>query len=112
MDKKIRDRGTKKWTAMMLPEHVELLKDWLDEDQFVERPEFEEWELELLQDEIKLASISQNIVRVQTWKDGTITSYQGKIVDLDFDLRRIILQDPFSIERLKVDEIIKIQHIT
>ena len=36
---KIRDRGTKKWSmAMMLPEHVEALAKWMDEDHYVERP--------------------------------------------------------------------------
>lgn len=30
---KIHDCGTKKWTmAMMLPEHVETFKKWMDED--------------------------------------------------------------------------------
>ncbi|MDS9471265.1 YolD-like family protein [Sporosarcina pasteurii] len=109
---KIRDRGTKKWTAMMLPEHVELLRGWLAEDHYVERPAYEEWELELLQDEIQLAEASKSIVHIQTWKEGVVTSYQGKIIELNIESRQIILQDPFSIERLKVDDIIKVQSIT
>ncbi|WP_082295021.1 YolD-like family protein [Sporosarcina ureilytica] len=107
----IRDRGTKKWTALMLPEHVKLLKEWLAEDDYVEKPVFEEWELELLQDEIQLAKASESIVKIQTWKGGVVTSYQGKIKGINVESRQIILQDPFGIERLKVEDIIKIQSI-
>lgn len=28
----IRDRGRIKWTSMMLPEHVKMLRDWVGED--------------------------------------------------------------------------------
>lgn len=42
----IRDRGTIKWTAMMLPEHVKLLKDWMEEDKYQAKPELDEQQLE------------------------------------------------------------------
>lgn len=38
----IKDRGTIKWTAMMLPEHVELLKQLEHEQQKVKKPELDE----------------------------------------------------------------------
>ncbi|MCF6408333.1 YolD-like family protein [Pseudalkalibacillus salsuginis] len=42
----IRDRGNIKWTAMMLPEHVKLLRDWKEEDRIQKRPELDEQKLE------------------------------------------------------------------
>jgi hypothetical protein len=42
----IRDRGNIKWTAMMLPEHVELLREWQKEDAYKSRPELDEQRLE------------------------------------------------------------------
>lgn len=44
----IRDRGSKKWTSLMLPEHVERLKAWKREARIPQRKEpdaqqFEEW---------------------------------------------------------------------
>ncbi len=33
----IRDRGNIKWTAMMLPEHVKLLREWQEQDQVREK---------------------------------------------------------------------------
>lgn len=42
----IRDRGRIKWTAMMLPEHVKLLRDWAHEDTFEQQKEIDEQKLE------------------------------------------------------------------
>lgn len=36
-DNRLRDRGTIKWTSMMLPEHVKMLKEVWKEDERVER---------------------------------------------------------------------------
>ncbi|TFI48759.1 YolD-like family protein, partial [Diaphorobacter sp. DS2] len=35
----IRDRGRIKWTSMMLPEHVKLLRDWAKEDTYEQKRE-------------------------------------------------------------------------
>ncbi|RFU65620.1 YolD-like family protein [Peribacillus glennii] len=42
----IRDRGRIKWTSMMLPEHVKLLRDWAQEDTYEERRDLDEQQLE------------------------------------------------------------------
>ncbi|MFZ3588516.1 YolD-like family protein [Bacillus sp. DJP31] len=42
----IRDRGNIKWTSMMLPEHVKLLRDWEKEDTFETQPVLDEQRLE------------------------------------------------------------------
>ncbi|RDI41248.1 YolD-like family protein [Falsibacillus pallidus] len=44
----IRDRGRIKWTSMMLPEHVKMLRDWAKEDTFKEKIELDEQQLEEL----------------------------------------------------------------
>ncbi|WP_148795752.1 YolD-like family protein, partial [Rossellomorea marisflavi] len=44
----IRDRGKIKWTSMMLPEHVKMLRDWAEEDSFEKRRELDEQELEMM----------------------------------------------------------------
>ncbi len=41
----IRDRGNIKWTSMMLPEHVKLLRDWAKEDAFETQAELDEQQL-------------------------------------------------------------------
>ncbi|WP_456278415.1 YolD-like family protein [Bacillus sp. AK128] len=48
----IRDRGNIKWTAMMLPEHVKLLRDWAKEDEYETKPELDEQKLEQMNEVI------------------------------------------------------------
>ncbi|MCA1030629.1 YolD-like family protein [Bacillus timonensis] len=66
----IRDRGNIKWTAMMLPEHVKLLRDWANEDSFEQMPVLDEQQLE-----------EMNGVLGEAMEGGTelaITHYEGK----------------------------------
>lgn len=44
----IRDRGRIKWTSMMLPEHVKMLRDWVKEDSYEQRKELDEQQLETM----------------------------------------------------------------
>ncbi|WP_409297943.1 YolD-like family protein [Peribacillus sp. SCS-26] len=44
----IRDRGRIKWTSMMLPEHVKLLRDWAHEDTFEQQIEPDEQQFEYM----------------------------------------------------------------
>lgn len=46
MDNRNRDRGTIKWTSLMLPEHVEMIKQVWKEDERVEKPILDEQQLE------------------------------------------------------------------
>ncbi|WLD91922.1 YolD-like family protein [Alkalihalobacillus sp. AL-G] len=54
----IRDRGNIKWTAMMLPEHVKLLRDWKEEDRIQQKPDLDEQKLEEMNDIIHEAMAS------------------------------------------------------
>ncbi|TKC19806.1 YolD-like family protein [Robertmurraya kyonggiensis] len=51
----IRDRGKMKWTSMMLPEHVKLLRDWAKEDAYEKIKEVDEQYLEVMNETISEA---------------------------------------------------------
>lgn len=51
----IRDRGNIKWTSMMLPEHVKLLRDWSEADHYQEKRELDEQQLEQFNEIICMA---------------------------------------------------------
>lgn len=106
-----RDRGTKKWVAMMLPEHVVKIKEWVAEDDYTERPDLDDWELQQIQEEIEVAYKSKCQTLIKTWVDGKIIHYQGTIKEIDLHLRIIMLQDPFGIERIPVEKIISVQSL-
>ena len=44
----IRDRGKIKWTSMMLPEHVTMLREWAHEDSYETRNELDEQQVEAM----------------------------------------------------------------
>ncbi|MED3551149.1 YolD-like family protein [Cytobacillus praedii] len=66
----IRDRGRIKWTSMMLPEHVKLLRDWAEEDRHEHKREIDEQALESMNDCISEA--------MEYGKAVTLTYYQHK----------------------------------
>jgi hypothetical protein len=102
-----RDRGTKKWSmAMMLPEHVEALRNWMDEDHYVERPVLDDFDLQSIQYEIDVAFKRQYETHVAIWKDGEIIHNGGKIIEIHMHSRMLILDTPFCIERLDLDSIV------
>lgn len=73
----IRDRGRIKWTAMMLPEHVEQLRDWQKEDQFQIREQPDEQQLEEWNYQIQEA-IERNLsLTVHYWQDEKVTRASG-----------------------------------
>ncbi|WP_062356093.1 YolD-like family protein [Bacillus kwashiorkori] len=60
----IRDRGRIKWTAMMLPEHVKLLRDWQEEELWEEKRELDEQRLEQLNEVVREAQTTAKKVSV------------------------------------------------
>lgn len=104
----IRDRGNIKWTAMMLPEHVAKLRDWMDADGRVERPQLDDWELEAIQIEVELAYQRQCEVNVTVWREGKTVVYMGKISKLDVQHGYLSLDSPFGHDQIPVAEVIRV----
>ncbi|WML47626.1 YolD-like family protein [Neobacillus sp. PS3-34] len=70
----IRDRGRIKWTSMMLPEHVKMLRDWVKEDVYEQEKEVDEQQLELMNDILSEAmEFNQSV---------TITHYRNRNYEL------------------------------
>ena len=88
----IQDRGNIKWTAMMLPEHAGLLRDWHDQNELADSPELDEFELTLLDEEIE-------------------RTYKGKIITIDNNSKSIVLDDPFSTTRHQFGDIVAVSII-
>lgn len=85
-----RDRGTIKWNAMMLPEHVKLLREWQAEDQRITKPELDQWVLQEMSEQIQWAYEHQSSLELTVWEEKRLYKIQGKIVRVD--RQRNILQ--------------------
>lgn len=67
---------------MMLPEHVKGIRDWYESDNDVPEPKFDDFELNLLADEINIAYQSKSNVKIKYWIDKREKEIEGEITDL------------------------------
>ncbi len=105
---KIRDRGSKKWVAMMLPEHVKMLRDYHEEIKKVPFPDLNEFDYEVIQEQIELAMKRNVDIKIKRWKDGEFLYHRGTIQWIDLTRRIIELEDPFQFFEVKLDEIVDV----
>lgn len=104
----VRDRGSKKWTAMMLPEHVKLIREYTEEQQKIPRPELDEFDLQVIGETIYIASKRKGNVLIKLWKEGEIKGYGGTVENLDILKKTIQLDNPFGLHTYKLDDIVDV----
>lgn len=92
----IKDRGTIKWTAMMLPEHVDMLrKDW-KEDTKICKPVIDEQALEEIELIIKEAKYHSKDLVITYWLDGKFRTVVGYICSINENSKSIRMVDKFN----------------
>ena len=79
----LRDRGLKKWTAMMLPEHVTLLREWKASDSYEKRPIVDEDSLQSCAERINQAWSSRSPLTILCWEHGHKVQHTGVITALN-----------------------------
>lgn len=95
----IKDRGTIKWTAMMLPEHIQKIKQWKREA-YAEAPRtLTEWELEDLQQTINQAFKQHKTVTITTWQEAKYVQWTGTITALD-ESQQLVLETLTAVKRI------------
>lgn len=101
----IQDRGTMKWTALMLPEHVEKIKEWKQEV-FAESPkELTEWELEDLQQTMNQAINERLIIILSVWEVSKYVEWIGTIESIIPDTKELVLQNLTKVKRIPLQNI-------
>lgn len=106
MQGEIKDRGNIKWQGLMLPEHIKMLRDWYEEDNQVPRPDLNEFDLQLIQEELDIAMKRKCEVLIETWKDKQIFKHRGRVEEISAARRELVYESPFGTHRLVLDEIV------
>ncbi|MCL6573783.1 MAG: YolD-like family protein [Bacillus sp. (in: Bacteria)] len=75
----IRDRGRIKWTSMMLPEHVKMLRDWVKEDRYEQVREMDEQQLVLMNEVLSEAIAFDQYVTITHYRNRNYDIVIGKI---------------------------------
>lgn len=87
-----RDRGSIKWSSLMLPEHTELLKEMWANDGTIAKPTLDEQQTELLNNQLLEAFQRQFSVCLRVYESGGITEITGRVKKLDSRTNSVILQ--------------------
>ncbi|RDW19604.1 YolD-like family protein [Oceanobacillus arenosus] len=87
-----KDRGTIKWSSLMLPEHVEMLKELWKEDEKVQKPVLDQQQIEIIHNDMMNAYHSGSAVTLTSYQNATISHLSGVITKLDQFRKSIILQ--------------------
>jgi hypothetical protein len=106
----IRDRGRIKWVSMMLPEHIKLLRDWVKEDQYEERKEMDEQQLELMNTTLSEAIEFDQSVTITHYRKGNYEIVIGKIHYWDEMAQKLHIIDHFEeVHRIPITAIADIR---
>ncbi|QGG53918.1 YolD-like family protein [Lysinibacillus pakistanensis] len=103
----LNDRGNMKWTAMMLPEHLKLIKEWKREQFYDKKRDLTEWELEEIEQTIQRAFKLQKLVKLTLWDHNKFHDEIGRITGTDLYKKELLLDADLSIKRIQFEKIQK-----
>ncbi|WP_010094532.1 YolD-like family protein [Ornithinibacillus scapharcae] len=90
----VHDRGSIKWTSLMLPEHVELLKSIWNEDKKIKKPVLDEQEIEVLNMLLIEAYEEKQPITITYYKNHQLLSIKGQIIKLDSIHNSVFVKSP------------------
>ncbi|TCT25507.1 YolD-like protein [Melghiribacillus thermohalophilus] len=88
----LKDRGTIKWTSLMLPEHVKELKQMWQDETKKPRPILDQQELEEFNERLLEAFEHGKRIEVTRYQNGRENSLSGKIEKIDAVCQIIVLK--------------------
>lgn len=79
----MKDRGSIKWTSIMLPEHVNLLKEMWARDEWLEKPMLDEQLVMEINLKLQLALHNELTVEVEYFKNHGYHKVRDKLLAVD-----------------------------
>ena len=101
-----RDRGNIKWNALMLPEHVKLLREWQAEDKKIAKPQLSEWQLEEMNEQLQLAYEQNLPIILNFWRDDAYYTITSKLLRFDHIAKKLYFSTG---EVIRIEEIINVE---
>src|SRR5690625_3733077 len=100
----LRDRGTKKWTSIMLPEHATWLEQIWTESEHKDKPTLDEQQL--MENEMLRQGAIQNDLEIEVtyFKDHDFHTAKGEVLFIQTQNRYLRLDDM----KISLDDIIEV----
>ncbi len=89
----LKDRGTKKWVAMMLPEHVAAVKNEIENQKKVAQPILNEDKLNDIDILIHEGMEYNQLLKFSLYNGGYIKTLYGRTVYIDYLNNQLRIQD-------------------
>ncbi len=93
---------------MMLPEHVQMLREYDIEGKQEDKPELSEYDYVLLSEALELSYTTKADTKIKRWMNGEFIYNRGTIIHVDLSKRMIQLEDPFTTHAIKLDDIVDV----
>ncbi len=106
----LKDRGNIKWTAMMLPEHVAMLRELKERENDQTKPLIDEQQSEEFNEMIRLSLETKAEIKITYYKDFNYKSVSGVIRHFDISLNSLqLVTEEGTKERIYLENIIEVK---
>lgn len=89
----LRDRGTIKWTSMMLPEHLTQLKQDLIDVSKIEKPSLDDQQIEEMDILVSEALEFNKELKFKLFNNGFVENVNGRVHYINFEQHRLHVKD-------------------
>ncbi|AWM17235.1 YolD-like family protein [Bacillus inaquosorum] len=89
----LRDRGTIKWTSMMLPEHLTQLKQDLIDVSKIEKPSLDDQQIEEMDLLVSEALEFNKELQFKLFNDGFVENVTGRVHYINFEQQKLHVKD-------------------
>ena len=89
----LRDRGTIKWTSLMLPEHLTQLKQDLIDVSKIEKPSLDDQQIEEMDLLVSEALEFNKELKFKLFNNGFVENVNGRVHYINFEQHRLHVKD-------------------
>ncbi|WP_338442500.1 YolD-like family protein [Bacillus spizizenii] len=89
----LRDRGTIKWTSMMLPEHLTQLKQDLMDVSKIEKPSLDDQQIEEMDLLVSEALEFNKELKFKLFNNGYVENVTGRVHYINFEQQKLHVKD-------------------
>jgi hypothetical protein len=101
----LKDRGNKKWTAMMLIEHRKKLKELKEHENDREKPILDEQEKTVINSRLHQALENGLKVKIKYYRNKRFKTISGRIKRVDVNRREVVI----SGEVIEVEDLLELK---
>jgi len=101
----IKDRGNKKWTAMMLIEHRKKLKELKEHEDDRKKPILDDQEKAVINSRLHQALERNLKVKIKYYRDKRFKTISGRIKRVDMNRKEVVISD----EVIEVEDLLELK---